>query len=196
MLHSNLASKISPRSSDAEKICIELNADELRAKRKEILQYVGLKYEEVFNEDGGFVSSPNFIKVETTAYKNNKGVVKYRVNKYQSRLFKKQMKAVEKLKAFRIKEVHVHNLLEAKDSKDQRYDFGVSLVLRNRKSIISKVLTSMVTIAPLITATWMFTENKNPTMLIVAASGILFNFVMMLFNMGGAYRIYRRRICT
>src|SRR5690554_368110 len=42
MLHSNLASKIAPNMSAAEEICLILNANELKAKRLEILRKVSL----------------------------------------------------------------------------------------------------------------------------------------------------------
>lgn len=184
MLHSNLASKIAPNMSAAEEICLILNANELKAKRLEILRKVSLEYEDVFKENGTFVNNPNFVKVTINAIPKLNGKIKYKEDKYQKTLFIRQKKAVKKLLKLKIKEVHITSLMEAKNARSERYDFGDSLARKNRKNTLSHAITSLFTMMPLVTATWIFTKQDDPTMLILSISGIIFNFVMMLVYIG------------
>lgn len=185
--HATLSEKIAPKSKDAEIVCQEMNRDELKLKREDKLRYVALKYEDVFTENGTFRNDPNFVTVDITSYKTMRGKTKYKVNKYQKTLLKKQKKMVERLKNYRIKEVHTFILLESKAEAKERFDFGESLKKRDRRTTITNVITSLVTVLPMFGAVSLFVLTDNKTNLLLGGLGMVFNFVALLFNMFGAY---------
>jgi hypothetical protein len=185
--HATLSEKIAPRSKDAELICQEMNADELRLRREDRLRYVALKYEDVFRENGTFLNNPNFVKVEVSSYKTLKGKTKYKENKYQKALLIKQKKIVEQLKLFRIKEAHTYILLESKAEAKERFDFGESLKARERKAFLTNVLTSMLTVLPMFGAVSLFVLTENQTNLLIGLLGMVFNLVALLFNMFASF---------
>jgi hypothetical protein len=185
--HATLSEKIAPKSKDAEEICQQMNEDELLLKREDKLRYVALKYEDVFTKDGTFQNNPNFVEVETTSYKTLGGKTKFKTNKYQKTLHKKQVKMVEFLKKYRIKEVHTYILLESKAEAKERFDFGQSLKTRERKTLVTNIITSLVTVLPMFGAVSLFVLTNNTSNLILGALGMLFNLVALLFNMFGAY---------
>ena len=185
--HATLSEKIAPNAKEAELICQEMNADELRLRRESKLRYVALKYEDVFNEDGTFLNNPNFVKVEITSFKDINGKTKYKMNPYQKTLLSKQKKAVEALKKYRIKEVHTFVLLESKAEAKERFDFGESLKSRERRVVLTNIFTSLATVLPMFGAVSLFVLTENNTNLILGILGMTLNFVSLLFNMFSSY---------
>lgn len=184
--HATLSEKIAPKSVEAEKICIAMNEDELKRQRISRLQYVALRYEDVFQEDGSFRNSPNFTKVDVMVY-NKKGKTVYEENEYQKKLLKRQRKTVNKLKSFRIKEVHTHILLESKAEARERFDYGESLRTRDRRTTATNILTSLVAALPMFTAASIFVFTGDKSSLLLGVGGIALNIVSLFFNMFSAY---------
>lgn len=185
--HARLAEKIAPKAKEAEDLCISMNKDELRIQRENRLRYVAMDYYDVFTEEGTFLKQPKFIEVETDQVIDLKGNVKIVENKYQKKVLKKQLKMVEFLKRYRIKEVHTYVLLESKAEAKEKYDFGESLRSRDRKTTFKNIITSLVTVLPLFTAASVFVVTNDTSNLLVGALGTLFNFVSLLANMFGSY---------
>lgn len=185
--HATLSEKIAPKAKEAELVCQEMNSEELRLQRETKLRYVALKYSDVFDEDGTFLPNPNFVQVETKIYKDSKGNTKYKVNEYQANLLKKQKKMIEHLKKFKIKEVHTYILLESKAESKERFDFGESLKSRDRRVVISNIVTSFATMLPMFGAVSLFVITENGSNLLLGIIGMIINFVALLFNMFSAY---------
>jgi len=185
--HATLSEKIAPKAKEAELICQEMNSDELKLKREERLRYVALKYLDVFDENGTFRNDPQFVEVETEDYKTLRGKTKYRQNKYQKTLRRKQERIVEKLKHYRIKEVHIYILLESKAEAKERFDFGESLKNRDRRTLLANITTSLVVVFPMFGAVSLFVITENSTSLLLGGIGLIVNFIALLFNMFGSY---------
>lgn len=184
--HATLSEKIAPRSKDAEAICVRMNNEELQAKREMKLQYVALKYSDVFSEDGTFLNNPNFVQVEVMSYKKGSRTI-LKENPYQKKLLKKQKRTVERLKKFKIKEVHTYILLESKAEAKERFDFGESLKARDRRTFWTNIITSFVTVLPMFTAVSVFVVTEDKTNLLVGVLGIILNLISLIFNMFGSY---------
>lgn len=185
LYHSNLASLVSPLSTKAELLCIGLNREELKAKRIEFLDRVSLKYTDVFDDRGMFLAKINFVEIPIVAIKKPSGKIIYKLDKDLIRIRKKQIKMIKFLKNFKIKELHIANLMSANTNASDRFDLGTPLNVHNTKKNVISVITSMVTVMPLISAIWIFADNPNKkTQLLVTAGAIAINFVMMLFNIG------------
>ena len=100
---------------------------------------------------------------------------------------KKQKRVVEKLKKYRIKEVHTYILLESKAEARERFDFGESIKKRDRKTTLTNIVTSLVTVLPMFGAASLFVITENKTNLVIGILGMILNFISLLSNMIGSY---------
>lgn len=185
--HATLSEKLSPLSKQAEKICEEMNEEELYRIREKRLSYVALKYDDVFDEDGKFLSSINFVQPQTISFKTIKGKIKYKEDKYQTKLLKRQQKVVEKLKTYYPVEVHIHNLLETKQIYKERFDLGISIEKYEKQKIAKNIVASLFTITPMIASVSLFVYTANTMNLVIGIIGTLINVSSLLTNMFSSY---------
>lgn len=185
--HATLSEKISPFSKAAEAVCEEMNENELYVIREKRLSYVALKYDDVFDEDGKFKDQINFVKPQTITYKTLSGKTKYRNDKYQIKLLKRQTKVVEKLKTYYPIEVHIHNLLETKQVYKERFDLGKSIEQYEKSKNIRNIITSIFTITPMIASVSIFVYSENTMNLIIGITGTIINVSALLTNMFASY---------
>lgn len=185
--HATLCEKISPHSKQAERVCEAMNEVELYTIREKRLSYVALKYTDVFDENGNFKDVVNFVKPQTMSYRKLSGKQKFRLDRYQQRLLKKQQKVVEKLKRYYPVEVHVHNLLETKQIYKERFDLGMSIQTYEKRKIIKNIFASVLTITPMITAVSVFVYSGNQMNLVIGIVGTIINVTALLTNMFSSY---------
>ena len=185
--HATLSEKISPYSKQAEEVCEEMNQNELFTVREKRLSYVALKYDDVFTEDGKFKDVINFVRPQVITYKTLKGKTKYREDKYQKKLLKRQSKVVEKLKTYYPVEIHIHNLLETKQVYKERFDLGVSIDKYEKQKNIKNVITSIFTITPMIASVSIFVYSENTMNLIIGVVGTIINLSSLITNMFASY---------
>ena len=185
--HATLSEKISPYSKQAEAVCEEMNQVELFTIREKRLSYVALKYDDVFTEEGKFRDVINFVKPQVITYKTLKGKTKYREDKYQKKLLKRQRKVVEKLKTYYPVEIHIHNLLETKQVYRERFDLGKSIEQYEKTKNIKNVIASIFTITPMIASVSIFVYSENTMNLIIGIVGTIINVSSLLTNMFASY---------
>jgi len=185
--HATLSEKISPHSKRAEETCEEMNQVELFTVREKRLSYVALKYDDVFTEEGTFRDNINFVKPLTITYKTLKGKTKYKEDKYQKKLLKKQRVVVEKLKSYYPVEIHIHNLLETKQIYKERFDLGISIERYEKTKVLKNIFTSALTITPMITAVSVFVYTDDTMNLVIAIVGTIINLSALIINMFSSF---------
>lgn len=191
--HSIYSAKVSSRQQDAEKICFEMNFEQRKTECSNRLAKVSLKYEDVFDKNGVFLPSPNLIKVQLIEEIQSDGSTKYRQNAYEKATLKRQKATIKKLQKLKLKEVHIHNLLQSTEDTKERFDYGPTIAGFTAKTVAINILTSMATVIPLFGVAAILVFQPTMTNIVLGIAGSLAGLVGMFWNAASNHNFIENR---
>lgn len=191
--HAIFSSKVSSRQQDAEKICFEMNFEQRKMECIKRLAKVSLRYEDVFDENGVFLPIPNLIKVQKIEEVKPDGSIRYRDNLYDKLTLKRQKKTIKQLQRLKLKEIHIHNLLQSSEETKDRFDYGPTIAAHTFKSIIVNIITSTATIIPLFGVAAILVFQPTLTNIVLGIAGSVAGLVGMFWNAASNHNFIENR---